>query len=63
MRINLKIEQMNLMDSNAKKMAKFLEYMDEIYVNRDFYSRGKIVEMAKEKYVELYGAANKKNKT
>lgn len=49
---------MNTGDSGTNKTTIFLEYMDEIYVNRDFYSRGKIIEMAKDKYVELHGNVN-----
>jgi hypothetical protein len=43
---------MNTGDSDTNKTTIFLEYMNEIYVNRDFYSSGKIIEMAKDKYVE-----------
>jgi len=46
---------MNTGDSDTNKTTIFLEYMNEIYVDRDFYSRGKIIEMAKGKYVELHG--------
>ena len=46
---------MNTGDSDTNKTTIFLEYMNEIYVDRDFYSRGKIIEMAKDKYVELHG--------
>jgi len=35
--------------------------MNEIYVDRDFYSRGKIIEMAKDKYVELHGIRGEKD--
>lgn len=49
---------MNTGDSDTNKTTIFLEYMNEIYVDRDFYSRGKIIEMAKDKYVELHGNVN-----
>ena len=49
---------MNTGDSDTNKTTIFLEYMNEIYVDRDFYSRGKIIEMAKDKYVELHGSVN-----
>ena len=49
---------MNTGDSGTNKTTIFLEYMNEIYVDRDFYSRGKIIEMAKDKYVELHGNVN-----
>ena len=52
---------MNTGDSGTNKTTIFLEYMNEIYVNRDFYSRGKIIEMAKDKYVELHGNVNKRH--
>lgn len=35
-------------------MEDFFEYMNEIYSDRDNYSRGKIIDMAKEKYKELH---------
>ena len=46
---------MNTGDSGTNKTTIFLEYMNEIYVDRDFYSRGKIIEKAKDKYMELHG--------
>lgn len=49
---------MNTGDSDTNKTTIFLEYMNEMYVDRDFYSRGKIIEMAKDKYVELHGNVN-----
>ena len=49
---------MNTGDSDTNKTTIFLEYMNEIYVDRDFYSRGKIIEMEKDKYVELHGSVN-----
>jgi len=51
---------MNTGDSDTNKTTIFLEYMNEIYVDRDFYSRGKIIEMAKDKYVELHGNVENK---
>ena len=51
---------MNTGDSGTNKTTIFLEYMNEIYVDRDFYSRGKIIEMAKDKYVELHGNVENK---
>ena len=52
---------MNTGDSGTNKTTIFLEYMNEIYVDRDFYSRGKIIEMAKDKYVELHGIRGEKD--
>jgi hypothetical protein len=37
----------------------FLRYMDEIHHNRDYYSRSKIIEMAKEKYIQIHRALPK----
>jgi hypothetical protein len=51
---------MNTGDSGTNKTTIFLEYMNEIYVDRDFYSSGKIIEMAKDKYVELHGNVENK---
>ncbi|MGB4654815.1 MAG: hypothetical protein WBH98_05240, partial [Bacteroidales bacterium] len=56
----IKNYMMNTGDSDTNKTTIFLEYMNEIYVDRDFYSRGKIIEMAKDKYVELHGNVNNK---
>jgi len=44
-------------------MDEFFEYMNEIYSNRDNYSRGKIIDMAKDKYRELHEVPELTKKT